>query len=275
MKQRMVEHFRERWLPILINTKATDRTAQTILDLERDFRDKRRYGIDWSNLRILHTDIGDVGIEALARAFAKTTTPNAVLELRLVKDLIDETAVGLSNALNTNPSWKTFSIEECNFGSTGWKALARALNNNHVWQNMILLNMELEDEGVEALAVALQQNTQWTNFKLKYVEFPSVNGVKALCEALSVNKTWKSFQLEGPPEGTRVPIDEALSHALRRNQCWETFHYLCPFDFDGELVSVANSLEGNTVWRVFDLELLNAKHVEVVAEGLRGQTSWK
>ena len=68
---------------------------------------------------------------------------------------------------------------------------------------------------------------------------------------------------------------EELSHALRCNQCWETVHFGWPFLFDGGLVSVAKSLDGNTIWRVFDLDLDKTKHVEIVTEALREQKCWK
>ena len=107
-------------------------------------------------------------------------------------------------------------------------------------------------------------------------------GIKALCEALSVNdKTWKSFQLEGPLLFDEPAlIDdcelEALSHALRRNPYWQVFRYRFSQENYGELISVAKSLQDNTVWRAFDLHLGQATmHVEKVAEGLCGQTSWK
>ena len=281
MKQRMVEHFgKEPFLPRLTNTKATDRTAQAILDFDRDVRGRGRANVDWSKLSLRHSDIGDVGIEALARVFVKTTT-NRDPELRLyfVKALDDEMAVRFANAMDQNPSWEKLSIQHCNFGSRGWKALVGALGNNHVWQELELVSTNLEDEGVEALAKALQQNTQWTNFELWDIQFSSVNGVKALVEALSVNKTWKSFQLE-VRFGTRVPRIrdcemEALSHALRCNQCWETFSYTFPSDFDGGLGSVTRTLHGNSVWRVFDMDLEKATHVDILAEALRRQTSWK
>ena len=276
MKQRMMEHFGKRTLPKLINTKATDRTAQALLDLERDVRDKRCYGIDWSNLYLKDTNIGDVGIEALARAFVQTTAPNPELSLSCVKALDDKMAVRLANVLNTNPSWEKLDIYDCNFGSRGLEALARALNNNHVWQNLSIVETNLEDEEVEALAKVLQQNTQWTNFQLAYVQFTSVNGVKDFGKALSVNKIWKSFRLRWPATSSRTRIDdcelEALSCTLRHNKCWETFHYSCP---SGGLVPIANSLHGNKVWRVFDLDLFETEHVEIVAMGLRRQTSWK
>ena len=200
MKQKMVDHFGERKLPVLTNTKATDRSAQVILDLDRDVRNVRRANLAWFYLKLDGTNIGDVGIEALARAFVQkvlarafvqTTQPNPELALSYIKALDDKTAVGLANAINTNPSWVTLWIEKCNFGSRGVKAMVGALSNNHAWQTFELVETNLEDEEVEVLARALQQNTQWTNFKLDLVQFSSVNGVKALCEALSENKTWK------------------------------------------------------------------------------------
>ena len=279
MKRRMMERFGEWGLPALTNTQVTDRGAQVILDLDKDVWYERRAFVDWFNLKIKDTNIGDVGIEALALAFVQTTTPNAVLWLDGVKALDDETAVRLATALNTNQFWETLWIEDCNFGSRGLKALVGALRNNNVWQELKLFGTNLEDEGVEALAKALQQNTQWTNFELWYIQFSSVNGIKALVEALSVNKTWKSFQLE-VRFGTRVSRIrdcelEALSCALRRNQCWETFHYICPSDFNGGLGSVTRTLHGNSVWRVFDMDLEKATHVDILAEALRRQTSWK
>ena len=88
MKQKMVEHFGELpFLPRLTNTKATDRTAQAILDLDRDVRDRGRADVDWFYLHLEDTNIGDVGIEALARALVKTTTPNPYLWLPGVKAL--------------------------------------------------------------------------------------------------------------------------------------------------------------------------------------------
>ena len=111
--------------------------------------------------------------------------------------------------------------------------------------------------------------------ELWHVRFSSLIGVQALCQALSVNiKTWKSFQLEGPLLFDEPAlIDdcelEALSHALIRNPYWQVFRYRFSQENHGELISVAKSLQDNTVWRVFDLHLGQAtKHVEKVAEGL-------
>ena len=113
------------------------------------------------------------------------------------------------------------------------------------------------------------------------MQFSSVNGVKALGEALSVNKTWKSFQLRGSAWFFDKPalFDDCelveLSCALCCNQCWESFHYRCPSNFYGGLGSVAHSLHGNTVWRVFDLVLETTKHVDILTKALRRQTYWK
>ena len=71
------------WLPLprLNNTKVTDRGAQALLDIDRDVRKRRGTGVDWSELKISHTNIADVGTEALARTFVKTNTrgPNPLL----------------------------------------------------------------------------------------------------------------------------------------------------------------------------------------------------
>ena len=252
MKQKMVEHFGYGSLPRLTNTKATDRTAQAILDLDTDVRRRGRANVDWSNLALEDTSIGDVGIEALARAFVQTTTQNPELRLVRVKALDDETAVELANALNANPSWVELRI--CDWGSSELKALAGALSHNHVWQSLVL-GTNLQDEAIRTLAEALQQNSHWKTFSFWRVLVSSMNGVKALCGALSENKTWKSFQLEGSLLDKPALIDdcelEALSYALRCNQCWETFRYRCPshFDFDGGLGSVAHSLHGEClIW---------------------------
>ena len=278
MKRRMVEHFGNGLglLPRLANTKVTDRGAQALLNIDRDVRYKRRAHVKWFNLRLDYTNIGDVGLQALTRAFLKNAYHPLVMSH--VKALDDETAVMLANALNTNPFYRELYIRQCNLGSSGLKALVGALSKNHVWQQLELGRTNLEDEGVDALAEALQQNTQWTNFRLENVQFSSVNGVKALGEALSVNKTWKSFQLAGSLFGKQVPVDdcemEDLSCALRRNQYWKVFRYGVDRNYGG-LVSIAKSLHGNSVWRVFDLVLFETKHVDIVAEGLRRQTSWK
>ena len=163
------------------------------------------------------------------------------------------------------------------------EALTSALSNNHIWQELVLLRTNLGDDGVEALAEALQQNTQWTTLELKDVRFSSADGAKALCEALSVNKTWKSFQL-GCDNWSRIDdyelealshALEALSHALRRNKYWKAFRYRFLQENYGGLISVSKSLQCNTVWRVFDLDIINTKHVEIVTEGLREQKYWE
>ena len=283
MKRQMVENLGKRSLPILTNTQVTGRGAQALLDIDRDVWDERRANVNWPSLVLSSTNIGDVGIKALARAYVKTTTPDPHLWLPGLKALDDETAVGLANALNTNPSWKNLWIQRCNFGYVTLEALTSDLSNNHVWQELVLLRTNLGDDGVEALAEALRQNTQWTTLELWDVRFSSVDGAKALCEALSVNNTWKSFQL-GCLHWSRIDdyelealshALEALSHALRHNKYWKAFRYRFLQENYGGLISVSKSLQCNTVWRVFDLSIINTKHVEIVTEGLREQKYWE
>ena len=191
-----------------------------ILDLNKNVRGRGRADVDWFYLDLTDTNIGDVGIEALVRAFVQTTTPNPEIALGEVKALDDKTAVRLASALNANPSWVELRI--CDWGSSELKALAGALSHNHVWQSLVL-GTNLQDEAIRTLAEALQQNSHWKIFSFWCVLVSSMNGVKALCGALSENKTWKSFQLEGSLLDKPALIDdcelEALSYALRCNQC--------------------------------------------------------
>ena len=226
MKRQMVENLGKRSLPILTNTQVTGQGAQALLDIDRDVWDERRADVNWPSLVLSSTNIGDVGIKALARAYVKTTKPDPRLWLPGLKALDDETAVGLANALNTNPSWKNLWIQQCNFGYVTLEALASALSNNHIWQELVLLRTNLGDDGVEALAEVLQQNTQWTTLELWDVRFSSVDGAKALCEAFysARSDVWsyvglvEDFMYKGHRGNRHLNRHGYVMHPTRENQ---------------------------------------------------------
>ena len=123
----------------------------------------------------------------------KSKTSVTKIGLQLNKDIGDEGAKALAEALKVNATVKELLLSYCGIGDDGAAALAEALRSNtSLWRLSLGSNTAIRDDGAKALAEALRSNTSLTTLYLPYNSI-SEQGKQLLRDAVAGRQ---GFRLE-------------------------------------------------------------------------------
>ncbi|KAL7557914.1 hypothetical protein ACA910_009228 [Epithemia clementina (nom. ined.)] len=259
-------------LPELHDTLITDKGGQAIMDITASTSNTKR---NWFHFDVSYTNIGDVGVQELFRAFMATSAHSPKLMLSEQRSIDDDAAISIAKALIENPSWSELSlVGELEIGKERLQALASALHGNTKWERLALDFTKIGNEGAKVLADALEQNKKWKELDLRAKKF-DMEGVRSLANALAVNPSWSKLNLSDSEIGTRGLV--ALANAMLNNSKWESLVLYGTKIGDDGAIALAQALHQNDGWRVLDLYRgkIGIDGAKALATALHGNTHWE
>ena len=215
---------------------------------------------------------GGVLPEYIRNNFQRLNANDPTLKEVLVmfKNIGDEEAIVIAEALKVNTKLTTLNISANNIGVAGAQALAEALKVN---TTLTSLNMSMNNigyAGAEALANALGKdgNRTLTTLNINYNNI-GVEGAIAIAEALKENTTLTTLNIGGNYIGD-VGI-QFLAEALKVNTRLTTLDISGTRIGDGGMKDLADALKVNTTLRTLDISNSNigAEGVIVLASALK------
>jgi len=123
-------------------------------------------------------NIGDEGATAIAEAL-KTNTTLTELDIRL-NGIDDEGATAIAEALKTNTTLTILNISYNNIGDAGAQAIAKALKVNKTLTIIDIFGNNIGNIGAQALAEALKDNTTLTTLDIYDNESDNIDVAKII-----------------------------------------------------------------------------------------------
>ena len=140
----------------------------------------------------------------------KDNDPSVFCLYWINRNIGDDTAAVIADALQQNTSIKTVRLSRCQIGNKGAVALANMLKHNTTILELNLDGNPIGSVGYIALADALKQNTTLKYISLNYTQFDP-EGVDVFSEMLIQNQTLDTVCWSRTIEG------EITHHMWRRN----------------------------------------------------------
>ena len=201
----ILSFLRERWVPGK-DSRHTEQEALKYLDSEEPMRKKMSKRLDQSPSAVARAEAASiqpptadvassrVNLDDLCSRIEKDDPTLTILCL-LKKNIGDDGAKALAQALQTNTTLQELEHGNNQVGDDGAKALAQVLQTNKTLQRLSLSSNQISDDGARALAQALQTNTTLQLLDLNDNQI-SDDGAKALAQALQTNTTLHGIGLE-------------------------------------------------------------------------------
>ncbi|CAE7210314.1 NLRC3 [Symbiodinium necroappetens] len=170
----------------------------------------------FKNLRVLRLREFKVG-RAEAEEFAKALASNQTIRELEIRGLRREYGFlweAMNEALKTNSTLTSISLENNDIGVEGCKAICEALKSNSTLTSINLHGNRIDVEGCKAMGEALKCNSTLASINLADCHIGD-EGAEAICEALKCNSTLTSINLEGNVIGDEGA--EAICEALETN----------------------------------------------------------
>ena len=217
-------------------------------ELDKFCRRLRKNDPKLTYLNLYGKNIDDDRATVLAQALETNTT---LQTLHLHSNNIgDDGAKALAKALETNTTLRTLDLNCNKIGADGAKALAKALETNKTLQTLYLWSNKIGADGAKALAKALETNTTLQTLKLDNNNV-GADGAKALAKALETNTTLQTLYLYSNNIGADGA--KALAKALETNTTLQTLNlWSNNIGADGAK-ALAKALETNTTLQTLNL----------------------
>ncbi|CAE7280729.1 NLRC3, partial [Symbiodinium necroappetens] len=187
--------------------------------------------------------------EAIAEALKTNST---LISISLESNRIGvEGCKAIAEALKTNSTLISISLESNDIGVEGCKAICEALKTNSTLASIKLGYNNIGDEGAQAISEALKTNSTLISISLESNRI-GVKGGKAICEALKFNSTLTSINLKGNRIGKGAV--KAICEVLKTNSTLTSINLAVCYIGDEGAEAIAETLKSNSTLTSISLQ---------------------